>query len=235
MRSRRAPFEVKTTGLYPCVRFDAAGSGVASQAGGLLLTARFGPVAWTRNRRRVLSPWRKPLARHDPAKIVTGLAIALGLGGDCPADIAAVRAEVGVLGSVASDPTVSCTIDALAGDVEVALKGDQCCPGSGGGLVGPARTGRRSRCRRPVDYRPRRQLGGCARRQAGRGANLKRGYGFHALCAFVDHGPDGPASHCGHVAARERRIEHGRRPHPWPRRPQQLPSHRRGPGPGAGC
>ncbi|TCM46879.1 hypothetical protein EV648_105357 [Kribbella sp. VKM Ac-2568] len=29
---------MKTTGLYPCVRVDAAGSGVVSQAGGLLLT-----------------------------------------------------------------------------------------------------------------------------------------------------------------------------------------------------
>ena len=35
-----------------------------------------------------LRPWRKPLAVHDPGKIVLDLAVALALGGDCLADIA---------------------------------------------------------------------------------------------------------------------------------------------------
>jgi hypothetical protein len=43
---------------------------------------------------------------HDPAKVVLELAVALGLGGDCLADIALLRAEPGVFGLVASDPTV---------------------------------------------------------------------------------------------------------------------------------
>jgi hypothetical protein len=41
---------------------------------------------------RALSPWRKPSAVHDPGKIVLDLATAIALGGDCLADIAAVRA-----------------------------------------------------------------------------------------------------------------------------------------------
>ena len=45
----------------------------------------------------------------------------LGLGGDCLADIAVLRGEPGVFGPVASDPTASRTIDALAGDVERVL------------------------------------------------------------------------------------------------------------------
>jgi hypothetical protein len=45
-------------------------------------------VAWARSCREALAPWRKPLARHDPAKIVTDLAIVLGLGGDCLAKLA---------------------------------------------------------------------------------------------------------------------------------------------------
>jgi hypothetical protein len=58
--------------------------------------------------------WRKPLAVHDPAKVITDLAVMLALGGDCLADIALLRAEPGVFGRIASDPTVSRTIDALA-------------------------------------------------------------------------------------------------------------------------
>ena len=69
-----------------------------------------------------LAPWRKPLAIHDPAKVVTDLAVALGLGGDCLADIGLLRAEPGLFGLVASDPTVSRMIDALAKDASAALK-----------------------------------------------------------------------------------------------------------------
>ena len=41
----------------------------------------------------VLAPWRKPTARHDPAKIVLDLdlAVALALGGDCLADVTLLR------------------------------------------------------------------------------------------------------------------------------------------------
>ncbi len=63
-----------------------------------------------------MEPWRRPLARHDPGKIICDLAIALAVGGDCLADIALLRAEPGVFGSVASDPTVSRTIAGLAAD-----------------------------------------------------------------------------------------------------------------------
>jgi hypothetical protein len=40
----------------------------------------------------------------------------LALGGDCLADIELLRAEPGVYGPVASDPTVSRTIDRLAAE-----------------------------------------------------------------------------------------------------------------------
>jgi hypothetical protein len=69
-----------------------------------------------------LRAWRKPLAVHDPAKVLLDLAVSLGVGGDCLADIAVVRAEPAVFGLVASDPTVSRTIDALATDAPAALR-----------------------------------------------------------------------------------------------------------------
>lgn len=43
-----------------------------------------------------LSRWRKPMAIHDPGKIITDLALSLALGGDCLADLALLRAEPGV-------------------------------------------------------------------------------------------------------------------------------------------
>ncbi len=61
-----------------------------------------------------LAPWRKARAVHDPGKILLDVALAVALGGDCLSDVAMLRAEPAVFGSVASDPTVSRLVDTLA-------------------------------------------------------------------------------------------------------------------------
>ena len=107
----------KRTGLYPTAGVDAAACGGVSQAGGgvaLLETARVSGL--DRQLSRSLEPWCAPRAVHDPIKVLMDLAVTLALGGDCLADIAVLRSEPGVYGRVASDPTVSGTIDALAAD-----------------------------------------------------------------------------------------------------------------------
>lgn len=53
---------------------------------------------------------------HDQAKVITDLAVCLALGGDTVSDVALLRAEPDLYDLVASDPTVSRTIDALAGE-----------------------------------------------------------------------------------------------------------------------
>jgi hypothetical protein len=52
---------------------------------------------------------------------VVDLAIAVALGGDAACDIAVLRAQSGVFGSVASDPTVSRLIGCLATDTDAAV------------------------------------------------------------------------------------------------------------------
>ena len=63
------------SGSYPRVRVDAAGAGVVSQAGGVLLleTARAAELDGALTTE--LARWRKPLAVHDPGKIVLDLAV----------------------------------------------------------------------------------------------------------------------------------------------------------------
>ena len=58
---------------------------------------------------------------HDPGKVILDLAVTLALGGDALSDMATLRAEPGVYGPVASDPTVSRTIAALAADADRTL------------------------------------------------------------------------------------------------------------------
>jgi len=113
---------MKRRGFYPPVRVDAAGSGVVSQSGGVLLLETIRRVGLDRALSTAFAPWRKRSARHDRAKIVLDLAVALALGGDCLADVALLREQPGLFGDVASDPTVSRTIDALAVDAPRVLK-----------------------------------------------------------------------------------------------------------------
>ena len=113
---------MKITGLYPRVRVDTSATAAIGQAGGVLLIRTVAVTGLDRSLSVALVRWRKPLAIHDLGKIITDLALSLALGGDCLADLALRRAEPGVYGRVASDPTVSRAIAALASDAPAALK-----------------------------------------------------------------------------------------------------------------
>lgn len=111
----------KLTRVYPRVRLDATEVSAVGQAGGVLLTRTADVTGLSVALRGALGGWRKPLARHDPGKVVLDLAISLALGGDCLADAALLRSEPGVYGSVASEATISRTIAALAKDADAVL------------------------------------------------------------------------------------------------------------------
>lgn len=184
-----------SSGLYPRVRVDGTGKGAVSQAGGSLLTEIVRVSGVDRLLRAGLTPWRKPLAIHDPAKVVTDLAVSLALGGDCLADIGVLRAEPGVYGLVASDPTVSRTVSALAQDAPAALT-----------AINTARAAARARVWELAgSHAPHVGMGAGAplvididatlvtahSTKESAAATYKRGFGFHPLWAFVDHGSEG--------------------------------------------
>ena len=184
-----------STGLYPCVRTDAAGSGVVSQAGAVLLVDTIRAAGLDRALSVALSPWRAPTAVHDPAKILLDLAVSLALGGDCPADIATLRETPTVFGGVASDPTVSRLITTLAGDVGRASAAIDAARALARGQVW-ARAGQQAPDhqvdhRRPllIDVDATLVTAHSEKEQAA--PTFKRGFGHHPLTAFVDHGPAG--------------------------------------------
>lgn len=104
----------KRIGFYPRVRVEGGGRAVVSQAGAVLLLETVRKSGLDGAISAALAPWRKPRAVHDPGKILLDVALGVALGGDCLADVAMLRAEPGVFGPVASDPTVSRLIDVLA-------------------------------------------------------------------------------------------------------------------------
>ena len=111
----------KAIGVYPCPDIDTAAAQVVSHAGAVLLTETIAATGLGPALSAALARWRPRLAVHDPAKVLLDLAVGLAVGGDCLADIALLRSQPGVFGLVASDPTVSRTIDRLAHDAAIVL------------------------------------------------------------------------------------------------------------------
>jgi hypothetical protein len=126
---------------------------------------------------------------HDPGKTVLDLAVTIALGGDCLADVAVLRAQPELFGAVASDPTISRLIEGLGDDSATVIT-----------AIRAARAGARAKVwahHRPtpstdlvvVDLDA--TLVGSHSEKEGATANFKRGFGFHPMLAFVDHGAGG--------------------------------------------
>lgn len=185
----------------PCVVLDPVRESLISSSGALLFREAIRVAGLGRGLSAALALWRPARARHDPGKVLLDLATAVALGGDCLADIAAIRAQPTVFGSVASDPTVSRLFAALAGDVEEAVA-----------AIRRARADARAAVwarRRPLAGAPGNRNGGqvivdidatlvtAHSDKEGAEPTFKRGFGFAPMCAFVDHGQHGTGETLG--------------------------------------
>ena len=186
---------MKTTGSYPRVHVDAAPVTAVGQAGGVLLVETIRAAGLDRELSKALSRWAKPLAIHDPGKILCDLAVSLATGGDCLSDLAELRAEPGIYGPVASDPTVSRLVGLLGADADTAEK-----------AIGRARkTARRQVWSLAGEHAPDARISAgdplvididatlvtAHSEKEDAAPTFKKGYGHHPLCAFIDHGRSG--------------------------------------------
>ena len=180
---------MKDRHLRPWLCVVAGGESLVSHAGGALLVEAARRSGLAKQLSARLGPWRRPLATHDPGKIVLDLAVAVALGGDAACDVAVLRAQPGVFGRVASDPTVSRLIAALAKDVDAALA-----------AITSARAAARERVwdwagvpvqdgRVVIDLDATLVDAHSEKEQASR--TWKKGFGFHPLLGFVDHSTGG--------------------------------------------
>ncbi len=185
----------KSTGFYPRLVVDAHGGSAVGQAGGVLLTRAVRASGLDVALSAELARWRKPSAVHDPAKVLVDLAVTLALGGDTCSDIAVVRSEPAVFGRVASDATVSRTITALAGDVTRVLPAIDRARSTARARVwsaaGSNAPGHARDAAHPLVIDLDATLVTAHSEKENAAPTFKRGYGFHPLCAFVDHGTDG--------------------------------------------
>lgn len=128
---------------------------------------------------------------HDPGKILLDVALAVALGGDCLADVGILRAEPAVFGAVASAPTVSRLLDALAASGPEALDAIRSTRAEVrervwklAGASAPDATGQVI-----VELDGVLVLAHSEKQDAA--ATWKKTYGHHPLTGFVDHGQGG--------------------------------------------
>ena len=167
----------------------AGSESLISSAGGALLIETAAVVGLDQALSDGLRPWRGRRARHDPGKVLLDLAVAVALGGDCLADLAVVRAQPDLFGDVASDPTVSRLVAALAADAPAALA-----------AVRQARAAAREQLWQlsppvasdgPLIVDLDATIVLAHSEKEGATPTWKRTFGFHPLLAFADHGPGG--------------------------------------------
>jgi Transposase DDE domain group 1 len=171
------------------VRVEAGSESLISSAGGSMLLKTAAASGLAAALSQVLVSWRAPRSVHDPGKTVLDLAVAIALGGDCLADAAVVRAQSDLFGTVASDPTISRLIEALGADSAAAIAAIREARAAARATVWSHRwpiptTG-------PVVVDLDATLVGAHSEKEGATPNFKRGFGFHPLLAFIDHGAGG--------------------------------------------
>jgi len=180
---------VKNSAIRSGVDVRATARGCVSLSGAQLLVETARVSGLDRALSAELAPWRKTRALHDPGKIVRDLAIALAAGGDCPADAAVLRAGSQLFGPVASDPTISRLIEDLT------------CPADADAALAALRAAHaraRARVRELVPLEGEEVVADidatlvtAHSEKDGAAPTYKRGFGFHPLMAYLDHGPAG--------------------------------------------
>jgi predicted lysophospholipase L1 biosynthesis ABC-type transport system permease subunit len=96
------------------VEVSADGDGLVSHAGSALLAQVADKTGLSRALSAELRGLRERRAGHDRGRVVRDLAVMLADGGDCLADLRAVRDQAPLFGDVASDsPLVAAFVDAV--------------------------------------------------------------------------------------------------------------------------
>jgi hypothetical protein len=171
--------KVQRRGRFEKVEVTADGKGLASHAGSALLVAVADKVGLTDALSEALAPTRERRSAHDPGEVVRDLCVMLADGGDCLADLGALRDQQDLFGRVASNATAWRVIDSVCEQ----------------GMLAPLREARARARQRAwgLGAKPERivldldatLITSHSDKQEARG-NFKGGFGFHPLLCYLD-------------------------------------------------
>ena len=172
--------KVQRDGRSFTVDVVADGEGLVSHAGAALLAEAADRVGLTDALSRALAGMRERRGRHDPGQVVRDLAVMLADGGDCLADLRAVRDQEPLFGPVASDATAFRVIDRIASDPALleALRAARARARGHAWDAGAAP----GRIVIDIDA----TLITAHSEKDGAAGTFKRGFGFHPLLAYLD-------------------------------------------------
>lgn len=181
--------------FYPRPRVDIAEVPAATHAGAVLLTGTIHATGLAPSLREALDPWTKPLAEHHASKVLLDLAMTLAIGGEHASDTDLLRCEPGLFGDVASAPTISRNLTTLAEDapavVEAISQARRIARERAWALAGDHSPVRRLSARNPLVIDLDATLINVHSEKEQAAPTFKRGFGYHPLCAFLDHGSEG--------------------------------------------
>ena len=196
---------VNGTGLYPQAGAEAGEVPAVGPAGARLLTGTVRATGLDTALSGALAPWRKPLAVHDPGKIVVDLALCAALGGDHLSDLALLRCAEEVFGPVASDPTVCRLVKTLAQDADAVEAAVEAARGEVRrrvwSLAGEHAPTAGISAASPLVIDVDATLVEVHSAKEGAAPTFKGGFGYHPLTAWFDHGADG-AGECAAIMLR---------------------------------
>ncbi|MFL5332762.1 MAG: IS1380 family transposase [Geminicoccaceae bacterium] len=162
------------------VEVTSDGAGLVSHVGSALLSQVADKTGLTRALSREFEPLQLRAGSHDRGRVVKDLAVMLADGGDCLADLAAVRDQGALFGPAASDSTAFRVIDQIASDPQAL------------GWLRVAHATARARVwelagapeRLTIDLDA--TLLSSHSDKEGAEPTWKRGYGFHPMLAYAD-------------------------------------------------
>ena len=108
--------QVKRAELVVSVQIVADADRLTSRAGTALLVGLADRVGLTGGLSGVMGGLRRRRSRHDPGRTLRDLAVMVADGGDCLADLRALRDQPTLFGEVASDATAWRALAALDGE-----------------------------------------------------------------------------------------------------------------------
>lgn len=172
--------KVTRDGRLMKVEVSADGAGLVSHAGSGLLAGLADGVGLTRALSRELAGLRERRAGHDPGRVIRDLAVMLADGGDCLADLRAVRDQAPLFGAVASDSTAFRVIDKIASTPGMIDALDRAHARARAHVW--KQTGAPQRVTIDLDA----TLLTSHSDKEGAAGNFKGGYGFHPMLAYCD-------------------------------------------------
>jgi Transposase DDE domain group 1 len=185
---------VQREGLVDKLHVTADGTGQVGHAGSALVAGVADRVGLTRALSQAMAPTRQRRSAHDPGVVLRDLAVMLADGGECLADVGALRDQLDLFGGVASDSTAFRVIDSIDEECLERLRGAVALARARAWQIGARPPRRQQRKRREltvIDIDATLTSAHSEKEQAQ--GNFKGGFGHHPLLCYLDETGEAPA------------------------------------------